>query len=249
VAAQQYTGLSGLLHTPSAEMYAEGTAQVGGSFLNKEFTPEVFNFRGPYHTANYYLSVTPFRWVELAYTCTLERNYRRDKYSNIINDGSSRYYYQDRYFSVKLQPLREGKYWPSVVVGANDPVGTHGSGNSSLTMGNSGSTSKGDDGKSQFFSNYFVAASKHLDTRFGEWGIHVAYRHFKRDYNAKWNGVTGGVTYRPCFARDVRAVVEYTGNEVNVGADWLLWKHFFVQGILQDGRYLSASACFRMNLF
>jgi hypothetical protein len=239
VAAQQYTGLSGLLHTPSAEMYAEGTVQVGGSYLNKAFSPQLFS----YPTANYYLTATPLRWVELAYTCTLLRDKRYDKYAHVIDDGSYRYYHQDRYFSIKVQPLREGRFWPSVVLGANDPVSTRGSANSANV------TSADYKPNSQYFGNLFVAASKHLDTRFGEWGIHVAYRHFKRDYNAKWNGVTGGVTYRPCFARDVRAVVEYTGNEVNVGADWLLWKHFFVQGILQDGRYLSASACFRMNLF
>jgi hypothetical protein len=247
--AQQYTGLSGLLHTPSAEMYAEGTAQIGASFLNKTFTPDAFNFQGKYNTANYSLSITPFRWVELAYTCTLQRNYRRDKHENIIDDGSTRYYYQDRYFSVKLQPLREGRYWPSLVIGANDPVGTTGSKSAAFSTGKEDDAPTTGDGKSQYFCNYFVAASKHLDTHIGEWGLHVAYRHFKRDYNSKWNGPTAGVTYRPWFARDLRAVVEYTGNEVNVGADCLLWKHLFVQGILQDGKHVSAVAAFRLNLF
>jgi hypothetical protein len=246
--AQQYTGLSGLLQTPSGEMQAEGTALVGGSFLNKAFTPEAFSFGGKYHTANYYVALTPYRWVEVAFACTLMKNGRRDANANIIDDGSTRYYYQDRYFSVKLQPLREGKYWPSITVGANDPIGTKGSGNAAYTAGNENKPSNGD-GKSQYFSNYFIAASKHLDTRVGEWGAHVAYRHFKRDYNARWNGVTAGVTFRPDFARNLRAVVEYTGQEVNVGADWLLWKHLFVQGILQDGKHVSATACFRLNLF
>jgi hypothetical protein len=34
-----------------------------------------------------------------------------------------------------------------------------------------------------------------------------------------------------------------------VGADCLLWKHLFVQGILQDGKHVSAVAAFRLNLF
>jgi hypothetical protein len=248
--AQQFTGLSGLLQTPSGEMYPEGTALVGGSFLNKHLTPDAFSFRGKYHTANYYLAVTPFRWVEVAFTCTLMKNYRRDGHANLIDDGSTRYYYQDRYFSLKLQPLREGRYWPSITLGANDPIGTKGSGNAAYSTGDedTASTAKGD-GKSQYFSNYFAAASKHFETRAGEWGAHLAYRHYKRPYNAKWNGVTAGVTYRPAFARDLRAVAEYTGQEVNVGADWLLWKHLLVQGILQDGKHLSATACLRMNLF
>lgn len=242
-AAQQYTGLSGLLQTPSGEMYAEGTVQIGGSYLNKTFSPQVFS----YPTANYYLTATPLRWVELAYTCTLMKSSRYDKYANMVNDGSSRYYHQDRYFSIKVQPFREGKYWPSLVIGANDPITGMESGNSANVT--SGTPGEDDYNGSQYYGNLFVAASKHLDTRFGEWGVHMAYRRFKRDYNAKWNGITGGVTFRPCFARDLRAVVEYTGNEVNLGADWLLWKHLFVQGILQDGRHPSATACFRMNLF
>jgi hypothetical protein len=240
MAAQQYTGLSGLLHTPSAEMNAEGTAQIGATYLNKEFSPSIWTF----HTMNYYLSITPFRWIELAYTCTLQKGPRRDKQTNILE--GERYYYQDRYFSFKIQPLREGKWWPSIVVGANDPVGTRGSKNSANTTGSAVS----ENGKSEYFSNYFGAASKHAELgRAGELGLHVAYRHFKRDFNQQWTGVTAGVTFRPAFERDLRAVVEYTGDGINVGADWLLWKHLFVQGILQDGKHFSGGACFRMNLF
>ena len=38
--AQLYTGLSGLLNTPSADMNEEGTARIGGYFMNKHFTPD-----------------------------------------------------------------------------------------------------------------------------------------------------------------------------------------------------------------
>lgn len=37
-AAQQYTGTTGLIHTPSAEMNKEGTARIGVHFLAKEFS-------------------------------------------------------------------------------------------------------------------------------------------------------------------------------------------------------------------
>lgn len=73
--AQQYTGMSGLIHIPSADMDESGDARIGVHFLNKEFTPDVLVYdEKKYHTMSYYLSITPFRWLELGYTCTLLRS-------------------------------------------------------------------------------------------------------------------------------------------------------------------------------
>ena len=242
--AQQYTGMTGLLHTPSAEMNEAGTARIGGHFLNREFTPDAFTFKGKYHTADYYLNLTPFPWIELAYTCTLQKGSRRDGHAQVV-EGGTRYYYQDRYFSVKVRPLKEGRWWPAIAIGANDPFGT---------IGGKGTVHKEEaaqqgDGKSQYFCNFYVAATKHLPSQAGEWGIHLAYRKYKRDYNRKWNGVVGGIAYRPGFAPILRGIAEYTGNEVNIGADCLLWKHLLVQVCLQNGKYFSGGLCFQMNLF
>lgn len=246
VSAQQYTGMTGLIHTPSAEMNEAGTVRIGGHFLNREFTPDGgFDFGGKYHTADYYLSLTPFPWMELAYTCTLQKGYHRDGNANIIHDGKTRYYYQDRYFSVKLRPLKEGEWWPAIAIGTNDPIGTHGD---KGTVHEGETPAKGD-GKSQYFSNYYVAATKHFGFKAGELGIHIACRKFKRAYNSHWNGVVGGATFRPAFARNMRAIVEYTGEDINVGADCLLWKHLLVQASLQNGKYLSGGVCFQMSLF
>ena len=38
--AQQYTGISGLVHVPSAEMHHEGDALIGAHFLNKSMMPD-----------------------------------------------------------------------------------------------------------------------------------------------------------------------------------------------------------------
>ena len=244
VKAQQYTGMTGLIHTPSAEMEESGTAKIGGYFLNREFTPKPFSFRRKkYHTADYFLSLTPFSWIELAYTCTLQKYQKRDANSNIVNDGSTRNYYQDRYFSVKVRVLKEGKWWSAIAIGSNDPIGTV------TGAGSSSEESKTGDGKSQYFCNFYVAATKHLSSKAGEWGFHLAYRKYKRDYNRKWNGIVGGITYRPGFAPMLRGIAEYTGNEVNIGADCLLWKHLLVQVCLQNGKYFSGGLCFQMNLF
>lgn len=34
------------------------------------------------------------------------------------------FYHKDRYFSVKIRPVKEDKWWPGIAVGSNDPVTT-----------------------------------------------------------------------------------------------------------------------------
>lgn len=226
---QQYTGMSGLIHVPSAEMDSAGDVRIGAHFLNKHFTPgDIFSYEGEkYHTYSYYMSITPFKWIEIGYTCTL---FKQDVAENYDGHG---YEEKDRYLSLKISPLRERKYIPAIAVGCNDP--------SRIT--------EDKNGKRRFFMNYYVVATKHVSVRDSELGFHLAYRYYKADYNKKWNGVVGGVTYRPSFYKPLRAIVEYTGNEVNVGADCLLWKHLLLQASLQDGKYFSGGVCFQMNLF
>lgn len=240
--AQLYTGMSGLIHVPSAEMHKEGDVRIGMYFMNKEFTPDGngFAYKGEkYNTTDYYLSITPFWWMEASYTFTLQKTLAEGREKPKFNQ-------KDRYFSLKLSPIREkeDEWWPSVAVGANDFYGTGDKDDLTDVQ-----IANGDDGNSQYFCNYYAAATKHFHIMRHELGVHLAYRHFKREYNSKWNGVVGGITYRPSFARNLRAVAEYTGNEINIGADCLLWKHLFLQAVLQDGKYFSGGVCFQMNLF
>ena len=41
--AQEYTGITGMIHVPTAEMAPEGNVRIGASFLNREFLPENLN--------------------------------------------------------------------------------------------------------------------------------------------------------------------------------------------------------------
>lgn len=226
--AQQYTSMSGLIHVPSADMDPEGEARIGVHFLNKEFTPNSFTQRteGKYNTTNHYLSITPFEWLELGYTCTLMKGI---KDSNKPDDVG--FYHKDRYFSIKVRPLKEAKWWPSIAIGSNDPI-------------------TGEDAtKNQYFCNYYIAATKHFDLKGSTLGIHTAYRKWKRDDNRKWDGIVGGVTLRPCFYKPLRVIAEYTGDDINIGADCLLWKHLLLQASLQNGKDFSGGICFQINLF
>lgn len=233
--AQQYTGMTGLIHVPSADMDEEGVARIGGHFLNREFVPEKkFIFRGKkYHTTTHYLSITPFSWIELGYTCTLMKGYKNKE--DMDDYG---YYHKDRYFSIKVQPIREreGKWWPSVAVGSNDPF----------------STIKNVEGsevpKNKLFNNYYIVASKHFNLKDNSLGVHIAYRHWGHRSNSKWNGPVGGVTFQPRFQKNLRFIAEYTGDDVNVGFDWRLWKYLLLQSSLQNGKYFSGGLCLCIDL-
>lgn len=227
--AQQYNGTSGLIHVPSAEMNHEGDVRFGSHFMNKAMTPDTgFIFNGEkYNTFDYYLSITPYNWIELSYTCT-ERLISRP------GDAAVVYGAKDRYFSAKVQPLKEGKYYPAVAIGCNDVA---------TTIYNPNNTSA-----QLYFTNYYLAATKHLCFSGNELGVTLAYRHYFRGYNAKWNGLVGGLTFRPSFFPQARAIVEYTGNEVQVGVDALLWRHLLIQASLKDFKYPNFGLCFQMNL-
>ena len=225
VRAQEYTGITGMIHVPTAEMATEGEARVGVFFLNREFLPDKMNYQGEkYNTTDHFLAITPFPWIELAYVCTIEKG--KD------NDGHVGHNMKDRYFAVKVRPLKEGKYWPAVAVGMQDP----------------GRTVEDEHGDYAYFQNFYAVATKHFDFGRHELGVHLAYRYFRSDFNAKWRGVAGGVTYRPAFFRELRLMAEYTGDDVNVGADCRLWRYLFLQASLQNGKYFTGGVCFKINL-
>ena len=222
MSAQEYSGITGMIHVPTAEMAKEGEARIGAFFLNNRFLPEQIGKTG-YHTFNHFLAITPFPWIELSYVCTLLKGSK---------DGD--YTMKDRNFNAKVRPLKEGKWWPAIAVGMSD-IG-HAPTNEEL----------GVDGA--YFQNIYLTASKHVRWKDHEFGFHLAYRYYTSDFNAKWRGIAGGVTYRPAFAKELRLLAEYTGNEFNVGVDYLLFRYFFLQATLLDGKYFTGGVCFKINL-
>lgn len=227
--AQQYTGTSGMAHIPTGEMHHEGDALIGAHFLNKAMTPDTgFLYLGEkYNTFDYYVALTPFSWIEMSYVCT-ERRRAIDEQTGQIQ------WSKDRYASVKIQPLKEGKYCPAVAIGCNDIL--------------TSAFFKDKPDVQLYFTNAYVAATKTFTFFGNELGMTVAYRHFFRSYNAKWNGIVGGITFRPSFFPQWRLMAEYTGNEFILGTDVLLWQHLRLQASLKDFKYANAGLCLQFNL-
>ena len=226
--AQQFLGTSGLLHVPSAEMHHEGDAFLGIHYLDKHMTPDTgFMYLGEkYNTFDYYVSLAPFKWVEVSYVC-VER-------AHSMSHGEITKWGKDRSASFKVRPLEEGRYWPALAIGCNDFA-------TSVFKKNRSDVQL-------YFMNVYLAATKHFTFGGNELGVTVAYRHYLRGYNAKWNGLVGGVTFRPAFFPQARVVAEYTGNEFLMGMDVLLWRHLRLQASVKDFKYVNAGLALQFNL-
>lgn len=67
----QYTdGITGLLHLVNAEVQKDGTFMLGGNMLHRHNIPSK-TWWGNYNTYNYYINITFFDRIEVAYICTL----------------------------------------------------------------------------------------------------------------------------------------------------------------------------------
>lgn len=228
--AQLTYGTTGLLHAPSAEMQRDKTVMIGGGFLNKELTPPTWY----YHTYNYYLNVTIFPWMEVAYTCTLFDA----EFLGLKPYGYSGFTNQDRYFSLRLRLLKEGQFWkhmPAVVVGTSDPFTESGDGQVSSTDGNG------------YFCRWYLAATKHINLGREQLGVHLSYLYNdRREY--KLNGFAGGLTWNPSFHPQLRLIAEYDSKDFAMGAEYLPVKWLQLQFEMQKMRYFSGGLTFKIHL-
>ena len=236
--AQFTNGVTGLLHMPNAEMQADGTFVFGGNFLNKHNLPND-NWWG-YNSYNYFINITFFSRLEIAYVCTLVQGKKNGYHWPEFTYG--KFVNQDRHFAARLQLVKEGEWWkylPSIVVGVNDPT----------TGGSFDYTDFSVDGSSNgYFNRWYIAATKHFQTTYGELGVHAAYLYNKRtDYPL--NGPAFGLNFRPNFHRNLNLIAEYDAKTINVGATYSLWAdHFNFLVELQEGKYLSAGLVYKVNL-
>lgn len=188
--------------------------------------PPKFNF----NTWNYYLNVTIFPFLEVAYTCTLftAESLGLDKH------GYSGFTNQDRYFSARLRVLKESKYIPAVVLGTSDPFTSSGHKFASA-IGNG------------YFCRYYLAATKHFQLGRETLGVHLSYLYNRRE-DYPLNGVAGGITYNPSFAPHLNVIAEYDSKDFAMGATYLLFNHIHFQFELQRMKYFSGGLCYKIYL-
>lgn len=194
--AQHAMGVTGLLNIPTADMQADGTFMVGANYLPEQMLPDFWD----YNSGNYFLNMTFLPCLEIGYRCTLMK----------LKTGK---WNQDRSVSLRLRPLKEGKYWPSVVVGSNDALTTGQLNAFSEVTGN------------RYFSSVYGVATKHFRPGGHDLAFSIGWDiPFRK--NTPREGVFGGMSYSPAFFRLLSLMAEYDGNAVNMGGSIRFFNHF-----------------------
>ncbi len=210
--AQMTFGNSGLVNIPTADMKDEGTFLGGATFLPKHYMSST-SFG--YVTGIYYFGFTPFDWVELTLRQTLLKAHK-------LSDegvGGIGYYQQDRSYSVRLRPLKEkdGKWWPNIVIGTNDPWSDNGG---------------------SYYSCIYGVVTKHVKfDKAGDLGLTAGYFHKLHDRfgeNKAFDGVFGGVSFTPRFWDKMTIAADYDTHGVNLGVNVCLFNHWNILGYGRD---------------
>lgn len=249
VNAQYVYGTTGLLHMPTGEMQQDKTFMFGGSFLNSSATPASWS----YDTYNYYINITFFPWLEIGYTCTLNKGgpskyWPEQTWGKFVN--------QDRQFSARLRIISEGQllnYMPSIVLGINDPsTNDVAPGKDDYGVGKVGTEGNG------YWNRYYLAMTKHFSFRnAGKLGVHCAYVYNRRtDYHL--NGIALGVNFRMGIEGDsffcealnqLDLIAEYDSRTVNCGFKYSFWKDCINAVVeLTECKYFSGGVVFKIHL-
>jgi hypothetical protein len=229
--AQFTYGTTGLLHMPTAEMQDDKTFIVGGNYLHNKITPNPWT----YGTYNYFLNITIFPFLEVAYTATM---FKAKTIGIDWKVDGEKFTNQDRYFSFRLRVIEEGKYWkymPAIVVGTSDPYTESGDGQISTASGNG------------YFCRFYVAATKHFRLGAERFGVHLAYIYNNR-ISYHYNGVAVGLSYNPSFAPQLRLIAEYDSRDFSIGATYELFNQLHAQVQLQNCKYFTGGLAYKVHL-
>lgn len=216
--AQHSMGVTGLLNIPTADMQTDGTFMVGANYLSEQMLPDFWN----YNSGNYFLNITFLPFLEVGYRCTLMK----------LKTGK---WNQDRSVSLKIRPLKEGMYWPSLVVGSNDALTSRQLNTFNKETGN------------RYFSSVYGVATKHLQPGGHDLGLSFGYNiPFRK--NTPRERLFGGMSYSPAFFRPLTLMAEYDGCVVNMGGSLRLFNHFTVHLFCYDLKAISGGIRYELVL-
>lgn len=222
VQAQYMLGTTGMMNIPTADRQTPGTVMLGGNFLPKQVMPSRFN----YNTGNYFVSLSFFSFLELAYRETLiKENYMSSK---------PKYNQQDRSYSIRLCILKEGKYVPGLALGANDPIADKGA---NTFQSYYGVITKG----------FYWGAENHISASLGYY-LEGKKNNDTRWFGNKYKGIFGGVSFTPAFCKELNVMAEYDSDGVNVGAAFRLWKHISMHAFTHDFNCISGGIRYECTL-
>jgi len=218
--AQTVIGTSGMMNVPTADMRVAGTFDGGVSFIQKDLL-----YKKDYNTYLYYVDFTPFSWLEITMRETLLKT--RKSVSDPRTDQPKGFYQQDRSTSVRIRPLKEGEYWPAMVIAANDIYSDHGGSNYACLYG---------------------VASKHFPiTAVGTVEATVGYAYKLKD-GITYDGLFGGLAFSPDFFPDMKVMGEYDTDGYNFGVSAFLLNHLNVTCFTREFKGFNATVSYQYTI-
>lgn len=225
--AQTVIGTPGLMNIPTAEVREGFTFDGGFSFIERELevAPTYYNYTNAqnefYNTGLYYINFAPFSFFDITFRETLLKSQNAS--------GDMGFYQQDRSLSLRVQPIREkiGKWWPSVLVGANDFYSSHGD---------------------SYYAAIYGVVTKTIPLKgCGTFSATVGYA---KPIHAGivYDGVFGGVSYSPVFAPMVRVMGEYDTRGVNIGIGAHLFRHLNLTCFTREFKGISATISYQYTI-
>lgn len=219
--SQTVIGTPGLMNIPTAEVREGCTFDGGASLMQKELQSDAMK----YNTGLYYINFAPFSFFDITLRETLIKEHKS------LNDPNSEvgFYQQDRSLSLRVRPIREkeGKWWPSILVGANDFYSAH--------------------GDSYYAAVYGVVTKTLPIERIGRFSVTAGYaRRIRR--GVLYDGPFGGASYSPVFAPMVRFMGEYDTRGVNVGVGAHLFRHLNLTCFTREFKGISATVSYQYTI-
>jgi hypothetical protein len=140
------------------------------------------------------------------------------------------FYNEDRSTSFRVRPLKEGKYWPAVVIGVNDIFGK----------------------KDNRYACFYGVVSKHFPiVAVGTFEATVGYARPYKEEKRKgtvYDGVLGGLTFAPAFFPDMRVMCEYDTQGYNVGIGAFLFRHLNLTCFTREFKGINATVSYQYTI-
>ncbi|HZK08115.1 MAG TPA: YjbH domain-containing protein [Bacteroidales bacterium] len=219
--AQSLPGTTGYFNIPSAEIYPDRTLFVGTNLLNKEYK----KWGNPdYHAMDFFVTTTFIPFVELSVRYSRMIDLPGELYKSTVGD---------RMASIRVRPLKEGRYHPAVVVGLQNFFTTLQSG-----------------GASHFNSTYVVLTKNfRLNTFIDRVGVTAGYGSdlfTAADY--QFLGLFYGINFSPKNMDFLELMVEYDADKWNAGARVTILKHVVILAGLEGMDAFSGGISYKFQL-
>ncbi len=219
--AQSLPGTTGYFNIPSAEIYPDRTLFAGTNLLNKEYK----KWGNPdYHAMDFFVTTTFVPFIELSVRFSRMIDLPEKLYESTVGD---------RMASIRVRPLKEGRYHPAIVVGLQNFFTTLQSG-----------------GASHFNSTYLVLTKNfRLNTFIDRVGVTAGYGSdlfTAADY--QFLGLFYGINFSPKNMDFLELMVEYDADKWNAGARVTVLKHVVILAGLEGMDVFSGGISYKFHL-